>query len=248
MRTMRDMKASRFHALTILLRTVSATLRISVATLYDSYRGKSRRDDGDRRLRWWSHRLLDLARIRCEVVGDASVALPRGKPVIIMSNHSSLYDIPLLFVALPGSMRMLTKKELFHVPVWGRGMAAGEFVSIDRHDHQQALRDLDAAREKMVSGISLWIAPEGTRSRDGVLGEFKKGGFVLAIQTGALVVPVGIRGARTILPPKTFFDVRLDQCAEVHVGEPIDASTFTMEQRDELLSSVRERIVELSRD
>jgi 1-acyl-sn-glycerol-3-phosphate acyltransferase len=159
-----------------------------------------------------------------------------------MSNHESLYDIPLLFVALPGSMRMLTKKELFRVPIWGRGLAAGEFVSIDRSDHEQALKDLEAAREKMASGISLWIAPEGTRSRDGTLGEFKKGGIMLAIRTGATIVPVGIRGSRDILPPKTLFNVRLGCMPEVHVGNPIDARDYGVENRDVLLALVRDRI------
>jgi 1-acyl-sn-glycerol-3-phosphate acyltransferase len=240
------MHGSRLHALVILLRSVMATLRITIPTVIDVYRGSYRRDVGDARLRWWSLRLLELVRARCVVVGDPSVTLPGGRPLIVMSNHSSLYDIPLLFVALPGSMRMLTKKELFRVPIWGRGLAAGEFVSIDRHDHRQALRDLEAAREKMASGISLWIAPEGTRSRDGRLGEFKKGGVVLAIQTGATIVPVGIRGSRDILPPKTFFNVCLGCTPEVHIGEPIEAAAYTMDRRDELLTLLRGRISALA--
>jgi 1-acyl-sn-glycerol-3-phosphate acyltransferase len=141
---------------------------------------------------------------------------------------------------------MLTKQELFRVPIWGRGLAAGEFVSIDRSDHEQALKDLDAAREKMASGISLWIAPEGTRSRDGTLGEFKKGGVMLAIRTGATIIPVGIRGSRDILPPKTFFNVRLGCKPEVHVGEPIDARDYSVESRDLLLALVRDRISTLA--
>ena len=240
------MQGTRLQALSILLRSVAATLRITIPTVLDVYRGTYRRETADRRLRWWSSRLLDLVRARCVVVGDPGVALPHGRPLIVMSNHSSLYDIPLLFVAMPGSMRMLTKKELFRVPIWGRGLAAGEFVSIDRHDHAQALKDLDAAREKMASGISLWIAPEGTRSRDGKLGEFKKGGVMLAIQTGAMIVPVGIRGAHEILPPKTFFNVRLDLAPEVHIGAPLDACDYTIERRDELLAVIRERITELA--
>lgn len=240
------MQGSRVQALIILMRSVLATLRITVATLVDVYRGRYRREIGDRRLRWWASRLLDFVDARCIVVGDASAALPRGRPLIVMSNHSSLYDIPLLFVALPGSIRMLTKKELFRVPIWGRGLAAGEFVSIDRHDHAQALRDLDAAREKMAGGISLWLAPEGTRSRDGKLGEFKKGGVMLAIQTGATILPVGIRGAREILPPKTFFNVRLGCAPEVHIGEPIDARDYSADRRDELLTIIRERITALA--
>jgi 1-acyl-sn-glycerol-3-phosphate acyltransferase len=240
------MHGSRLQALSILLRSVIATLLITIPTVVDVYRGTYRREVADQRLRWWSARLLALVHARCVVVGDPSVVLPRGRPLIVMSNHSSLYDIPLLFAALPGSMRMLTKKELFRVPIWGRGLAAGEFVSIDRHDHARALKDLAAAREKMAGGISLWIAPEGTRSRDGTLGEFKKGGVMLAIQTGATIVPVGIRGAREILPPKTFFDVRLGCSPEVHVGKPIDASDYTVECRDELLAVLRDRIATLA--
>ncbi len=240
------MVAGRAHSIGILLRTVSATLRITIATLADAYRNRFTREIADRRLRWWSRRLLDLFVARCRLIGDASAANPNGRPLVIMSNHSSLYDIPLIFVALPGSIRMLTKKELFSVPIWGRGLAAGEFVSIDRSDHAQALRDLDKAKEKMASGISLWVAPEGTRSRDGKLGDFKKGGFVLAIQTGARILPVGIRGSRDILPPKTFFQADLGRTAEVYVGEPIDAATFTMDRRDEMIALVLERINHLA--
>ena len=101
------------------------------------------RERADRRLRWWSKRLLDMAEVHTEVRNPHGVDLPAGRPVIIMSNHASLYDIPIIFVSLPGSIRMLTKKELFRVPIWGRGMRAGEFISIDRHDRVQAMRDLD---------------------------------------------------------------------------------------------------------
>jgi 1-acyl-sn-glycerol-3-phosphate acyltransferase len=240
------MVAGKLRSVSILLRTTSATLRITVATLADAYRNRSVRENADRRLRWWSQRLLDLVQAKFCVIGDASAAQPAGRPLVIMSNHSSLYDIPLIFVALPGSIRMLTKKELFRVPIWGRGMKAGEFVSIDRSDHAKALRDLEQAKATMTSGISLWVAPEGTRSSDGTLGEFKKGGFVLAIQTGAVILPVGIRGSHDILPPKTFFQADLGRTAEVHVGEPIDAQRYPMERRDELVAEVRARISALA--
>ena len=92
----------------------------------------------------------------------------------------------------------------------------------------------------------MWVAPEGTRSHDGRLGDFKKGGFVLAIQTGALILPIGIRGSRDILPPKTFFRADLGRTAEVHVGAPIDAGRFSMERRDALVAEVRARISELA--
>ncbi len=240
------MKAGKLRSLVVLLASAEATLRITLATLWDVHRGTYVRANGDRRLRWWSRRLLDLAEVRVEVFNPTNVRIERGKPLVVMSNHASLYDIPLIFVALPGSIRMLTKKELFGVPVWGRAMAAAEFVSIDRQDHDHAIHDLDAAREKMAEGIALWIAPEGTRSKDGKLGVFKKGGFMLALQTGAMIIPVGIRGAHEILPPKTFLDLQTEQTAEVHVGEPIDASSYTLETREQLMEEVARRIHRLA--
>jgi 1-acyl-sn-glycerol-3-phosphate acyltransferase len=237
--------AGRLGSFVVLIRSVAATLTITFGTLWDAYRGRASRAAGDRRLRWWSNRLLDLARMCWSVENPDGVEMPQGRPVILMSNHGSVYDIPLIFVALPGTIRMLTKKELFSVPVWGRGMAAGEFICIDRRNHEQALHDLEIAREKMESGIVLWVAPEGTRSRDGSLGEFKKGGFMLALQTGATIVPIGIRGARAALPPKTLLRLRYGVHATVHIGRPIDASEYGEARRDELIADVRSRIERL---
>jgi len=240
------LRAGPLRTAVILLRTVLATLLISVVTVFEAYRGTYQRARADARLRWWSQRLLDLASLRCKVVDSYNLRLEPGRSTILMSNHQSLYDIPLIFAALPGSIRMVTKKELFRVPIWGRGMRAGEFVSIDRKHRGQAFRDLAEARRKMEDGIVLWIAPEGTRSRDGRLGEMKKGGFVLAIETGALIVPVGIRGSAHALPPGTFLKLRTGCTAEVHVGRPIDASGYSLERRDELVTEVARRICELA--
>src|SRR5437016_1217346 len=166
------MRASLIRTIGIILRSVGVTLAITIPSVLEVFRGSYRREDGDRRLRWWSERLLSYVDLRFRVVNAHGVEIPHGRPCILMSNHSSLYDIPLLFMALPGSIRVLTKKELFRVPIWGRGLAAGEFVAIDRNDRAKAIRDLAAARNKMADGIVLWVAPEGTRSLDGRLGPF----------------------------------------------------------------------------
>jgi len=233
------MRARVTQTLSIILRSIAVTLAITIPTVLEVYRGSYRRADGDRRLRWWSQKLLSYVDLRFQVFNPGAVTIPEGRPCILMSNHSSLYDIPLLFMALPGSIRMLTKKELFRVPIWGRGLAAGEFVAIDRNDREQAIRDLAAARDKMASGIVLWIAPEGTRSRDGSLAPFKKGGFMLALETGATIIPIGIRGSRGVLPAKTL-RFELGCTAEVHLGQPIEASAYAT--RDRLISSVERQI------
>ena len=241
----RDGRARGLRALGIVARSIAVTLAITIPTVVEVYRGRYRREDGDRRLRWWSGKLLDFVRLRVRVVNPENVVPPSGRPVILMSNHSSLYDIPIVLLGLEGSIRMLTKKELFRVPIWGRGLAAGEFVSIDRTNREQAIRDLGVAREKMASGILLWVSPEGTRSRDGRLGPFKKGGFMLALETGATILPLGIRGSRDVLPAKSL-RFALGREAELRVGRPIDASAYGLESRDRLMAEVERQIRELA--
>ncbi len=239
------MRAGKPTVLYVLARTVIDTLRITLATIVDVRLGRFRREQGDARLRWWSGRLLDHARIQRTVHNPDGVSIPSGRPVMLMCNHGSLYDIPLTFVSLKGSIRMLTKRELFSVPLWGRGMRVAEFIAIDRSDHERALRDLDRAREKMTSGICLWVAPEGTRSKDGSIGVFKKGGFMLALQTGALIIPIGIRGAHQVLPAGTF-SLEQGREVQVHIGTPIDARDYTVDTREELITAVRAAIVALA--
>ena len=236
------MKANILQRLRIILVTVYATLRITFIVIYRvNFKGGYPREFGDKWLNWWAGRLVDAVRIHYTVNDPHGVTVEPGRRYIIMSNHRSHYDIPLMVLTMPGSVRMLTKAELFKVPIWGRGLKHGEFISIDRSDIEQAKKDLDAAREKMESGVVLWIAPEGTRSRTGTLGPFKKGGLIMAIESGATIIPVGIQGTEKVLKPKTtrFY---LDQDVTISVGEPIEASRYTLEQRDELLEEVRAAI------
>ena len=236
------MKASLLRKILIMIVSVYVTLRITVIVLYwTGIKGGYPRKDGDGLLTWWSNGLVNAARIKKTVFDPFNVRIEPGKRYIIMSNHRSLYDIPLSILSLPGSIRMLTKKELFSVPLWGRGMAAGEFISIDRHNIEKAKKDLVAARRKMEDGIVLWIAPEGTRSRTGRMGTFKKGGFILAIEAGAQIIPVGSRGSEKVLPPRTW-DFYLDQEVKIHIGKPIDASAYTLENKDALIETVRREL------
>ncbi len=225
----------------IIIVTVVSTLSICFLVFYLRLTRTYNREYADSVLRWWSGVLLRVVGASWEVSNTHNIMIKPGRPYIIMANHRSYYDIPLSFVSLPGSIRMLTKKELFKVPIWGKGMKAAEFISIDRNDIDQALKDLEEARKIMQSGIVLWVAPEGTRSRTGKLGDFKKGGFMLALQTGAVIIPVGIKGSETILPPDTF-DFVLGRKIEVNIGESIDASLYNIEQRDVLMQNVRHAI------
>jgi len=238
-------KSSLLLKLVIIIKSVYVTLKVSFVGLYLRYSDTYERVYADKVLRSWSQRLLDIVRATYEVSNPHKVELVPGRPYIIMSNHRSHYDIPLIFVSFSGSIRMLTKKELFKVPIWGRALDAAEFLSVDRKNRPQAIKDMNIAKEKMEGGIVVWIAPEGTRSRNGSLGEFKKGGFVTAIQTGATIIPVGIKDSDRILKPDTW-DFHLDKKAIVNIGSPIDASEYSMEERDRLIQDVRGSIVGLT--
>jgi len=239
------MTVGRIRAIGIWLKVVGITMKICIPTILEASFGRYDRNVADRRSRWWCRKVLGYVGATVEVHGPASATVEPGRPTIIMSNHASLFDIPVIYTALPGSIRMIAKKELFRIPIFGRAMRVAEFVCVDRSDHARAVDAINDAGKRTREGIILWLAPEGTRSRNGQLGPFKKGGFVLALQTGARIIPVGIRGTADILPPTTMTRVRTGQTVHVHVGEPVDASAYTVETRSELIDEVRRRILAL---
>jgi 1-acyl-sn-glycerol-3-phosphate acyltransferase len=136
---------------------------------------------------------------------------------------------------------MVGKVEIFRIPLWGQALKACGCISIDRKNRTSAIESLKAAATRMKAGTSIWISPEGTRSRTGELAEFKKGGFIMAIETGATIVPVTITGTFGILPPKTS-GVRLGRTITVRFHPPIDASAYTLENKEALMADVRAAI------
>lgn len=161
-----------------------------------------------------------------------------GRPYMIVSNHASHYDIPAVFATIPASVRMVGKKELFKIPFFGWSMLRHEFVCIDRKNREQAVKDLSKARDLMKSGIVIWIAAEGTRTRTGKLQPFKKGVFMLAIEAQAVIVPMMIEGTNRILPADTL-DFSLGEKVTVNVGPCIDTAGMTSSNRDDLMAQVR---------
>ena len=232
-------------ALMIVIRSIWQTFWVSTRILALAYSGRQTRARIDRLTRQWAHNLLKYVKLKFRVINPEGCHYPPGRCIILMCNHSSLYDIPLAISALPGSIRMLAKRELFQVPIWGAAMSKAEFVSVDRKNSAQAIKDLQLAKAKMQDGVILWISPEGTRSDTGKLLRFKKGGFILAIQTGAIIIPVGIRGANNVLPARTL-QFNLNQQVELHIGQPVDAATYTLESRELLMEKVRQSLLTLA--
>ena len=215
------------------------TLRYCVPTTLDLMLGRAQRDVCSRRICAWAESLVRLARVEIDVTGLEHMAA--DETFVVMSNHQSLYDIPVLYQALSRPMRMVAKKELFRIPFFGHAMTAAEFVRVDRGNRRQAFEAIDRAKELVESGLDIWIAPEGTRSKNGDLGEFKRGGFHLALGTGARILPVTLSGTARVMPTSGLRIVRR-QGVCVTVSPPIDPKDYGRKRLPELVDAVRQAI------
>jgi 1-acyl-sn-glycerol-3-phosphate acyltransferase len=190
--------------------------------------------------RAWSWLVMKTARVRWTTTLDP--AIDPGRAAVYAANHQSQFDIPALVLAMPVDFRVVAKRSLLHVPVFGWALWLAGFIFIDRANRDQAIRSLDRAAERLRRGTSVAIFAEGTRSPDGTLLPFKRGGFVLAIQAGVPVVPVIITGGREVMR-KGSLRIRPGTIA-VHFGAPIETAGYSYETRDVLISRVRAVIEE----
>jgi len=187
-------------SLALSLRNIYETLAISLPTVIEALQRRVTKDVCDQRLARWGRAVIRNARIDLSVTGRENMR--PGETYLVMSNHQSLYDIPVLFQVIGPNVRMIAKRELFHVPIFGGALDASGFVAIDRQDRNEAIRGLDRARGVLAGGTHVWIAPEGTRSRTGELLPFKKGAFYLAFEAGLPILPVTLSGTRDAHPAK----------------------------------------------
>jgi 1-acyl-sn-glycerol-3-phosphate acyltransferase len=221
------------------MRVLGAMARITAPTILDIARGDLARSSVDERARWFGQRVVELLDVDLHVRGRDRV--PADRAYVYMSNHQSHLDIPMLYASLPSeTIRMLAKKELFQIPVWGRGLRAAEFVEVDRGNHARAMKSIDHAAKLLRDGVSIYLAPEGTRSRDGSIGKLKKGGFHLALETGAPIVPVAIRGTIDILP-RGGKVMRTGQRVDLTIGSPISVKDQNLEG---LMAQVRDFLMQ----
>jgi len=183
----------------------------------------------------WGRSLLWLAGIKARVQGLEHI--DKNQIYLVMANHQSLFDIPLINAVMGIRIRFLAKKSLRLIPVFGWYLWAGRYIFIDRSNPRESHRSIEDAVTKLRQGPSLAIFPEGTRSRDGKLQPLKKGGFILALDSGVPILPVGIAGTFDVLPK----DRWLVQSGPVAlaVGEPIDTRPYTRENRSDLVQIVQ---------
>ncbi len=197
-------------------------------------------------LQKWATRLLKHVKAQVKVVNPHNTQLDQDRSYIIVVNHNSLYDIPATLVSFPNvDIRMVMKKELFSIPVFGGGVKSAEFLYVDRGNRAAALTSLKQIGKAIQSGITIWIAPEGTRSLNKKLGEFKKGAFQLAFTSNAILIPLGLRNTDIVCPAKTY-KFTFNQTIELHIGKPIDTLDYNKKDMDSLIEQVRSEIGVLS--
>ncbi|QTA85237.1 lysophospholipid acyltransferase family protein [Desulfonema magnum] len=190
--------------------------------------------------RLWAKSILFASRIKVTIKGISN--LDPASSYIYMPNHQSLYDIPVLLAALPFQFRWLAKVELFKIPIFGQAMRRAGYISIDRSNRKSAFQSLKKAAKIIRNGVSVLIFPEGTRSKDGNISSFKKGGFVLAIDSGVPIIPVIIHGTRDIMPTKQML-IRPGNVI-LEIKKPLETSAYTRKTKDDLMKKVRHIICE----
>lgn len=180
--------------LVICMITVPAALLAILLGLFDPY---GNHVHGITRL--WTRIILAIGGVAVKVKGLTQ--LDPKQQYVFMVNHQSHIDIPVLVQSLRAfQLRWIAKRELLWVPFFGWAMWAGKHITVNRSDRFDALGSLNKAKERMKGGISLVVFPEGTRSSDGNLLPFKRGGLLLAVKTQTPIVPVTISGSCAILP------------------------------------------------
>lgn len=188
----------------------------------------------------WAWFLLKLAGVKIEVNGLEN--LTPGESYIFISNHASLLDIPTVCLGLPFQLRFLAKKELFKIPLFGPALLSAGHIKIDRGNLESAVKSLkEAAIILKKRGYSALVFAEGTRSLNGEVGRFKKGGVILALSMGIPIVPVSISGSAS-LAAKGVYLVKSGKI-KMTIGKPISTEGKDISARHQLVSTIRDEVI-----
>ncbi|MCK5322516.1 MAG: 1-acyl-sn-glycerol-3-phosphate acyltransferase [Desulfobulbaceae bacterium] len=230
-----------FRGVSVLVFTPLLTGAVSVTAILFSMIGRRSADELQWLARLWGRTVSRACGVSVKVEG--SERLDRTKPYIFAANHQSQFDIFALQGYLGIDFRWLAKKELFNIPVFGSAMRTAGYIPINRGRGREVLKSLTEAAERIAEGTSVIIFPEGTRSPDGRLQEFKPGAMVLAIKSGVPIVPVAITGTHHIMPKGTLLARPGD--VMIRVGEPIETGGCKPKQKADLAVRVHDAVAEL---
>lgn len=180
----------------------------------------------------WAWTMLIVTGVRVHIKGRETIK--EGMQYVIISNHQSQYDILALVTSLKIQFRWVIKKELLYVPLFGWALYAAKNVFIDRSNREKAIASINKAVNRLPQGVSLLVFAEGTRSKDGTLQKFKKGGFTIAIERQMPILPVVVKGSRAILPKGSL--IFHSGNIEVVVCDPIPTDQYTHETIEDLIN------------
>jgi 1-acyl-sn-glycerol-3-phosphate acyltransferase len=209
---------------------VMATLSL-ILSLYDP--------DGRKQHRCasiWSRMIVRTVGVGVHVYGLEN--LRAGESYVFLSTHQSYMDIPVMLGYIPAQLRIAAKREVFQIPFLGWHMRRGGHISINRSSTQEAIETLRRATQEIRPGISVFLYPEGTRTRTGALLPFKKGGFKFALQTGLPIIPVTIVGTRQLLPPDSI--IFRPRPVYMYLDAPIPTAALDDRDLPALMQTVRD--------
>lgn len=229
-----------FRTLYLFVVTFAATLVVApLVTLVSLFDSSSPRID--RLIRVWARIIVRAAGLQLRVSGADEIHPDRR--YILVANHSSYLDIPVMLAAIPQPIRFLAKASLFTIPIFGWGLKAAGFVPVDRKNRSKAVASFDLATSRIERGNSLVIFAEEGRSREREMMPFQRGAFLLAIKSRLPIVPVGLVGTYDALPPGRF--TLQPGEVEVKLAPPIEVEGMSVRAKDELIERTRNRICDL---
>ncbi|UCF84772.1 MAG: 1-acyl-sn-glycerol-3-phosphate acyltransferase [Desulfobacteraceae bacterium] len=192
----------------------------------------------------WARIILWVCGIKVRTEGRENIDARR--PRIYMTNHQSYFDIFALLAFLPVDFKFILKQELMKIPLLGFSMRRAGYIGIEREDPRKAVQSIIKAAERIKNGASVVIFPEGTRSIDGKLQPFKRGGFKLALRSGCDIVPVTISDSYRIVPKGS---LKINKGSfGIHIGKPISAKGYDKRNVTQLMEVVRDAMLSQMHD
>jgi 1-acyl-sn-glycerol-3-phosphate acyltransferase len=195
----------------------------------------------DRLIRLWARLLVRAAGIDLHTENVETIDL--AKRYVFVANHTSYFDIPCVFAAIPQPIRFMAKASLFKIPIFGWAIGRSGFIPIDRKNRRTAVKSFDLAAQRIRKGNSIVIFPEEGRSRERTMRPFQRGAFLLALKSGLEVLPMAIDGtfdvfrvaAKRVTPGRV----------TIRVGAPIATAGLTVRDKEKLAVESRGQIEKL---
>jgi 1-acyl-sn-glycerol-3-phosphate acyltransferase len=187
----------------------------------------------------WAYTMLGVSFVRTEIKNKAKIQ--KGISYIIISNHQSLFDIISIVTTLGIQFRWFIKKEVLKIPIFGYALYASRNIFIDRSNTTKAIESINKGIDRLPKGVSVMVFAEGTRSSDGQIHEFKKGGFMVAVAHKIPILPVTVNGSRRVLPKGSL--VVKPGKIQIVIGDPIDTSGYTNATAQELIDKTRQAVM-----